>query len=318
MNVTLKKAVFLAAALFCLLPFVSSSEALFLGIAISLVIGNPLLGETRKLTPKLLQAAVVALGAGMNLRAVVEVGAHGLGFTAVGIAFALGLGALYGRLLGTPRDPTLLVSVGTAICGGSAIAAVSPVIGAKHHDVSVSLAVVFLLNSVALILFPPLGHFFGLSQVQFGLWAALAIHDTSSVVGAGLQYGSEALRIATTVKLARALWIVPVTFAISFFFRPQGDAAQTTGGARGTKPWFILGFVLMAALFTFVPALADVGVWIDAIAKRALVITLFLIGASLTRETLRAVGFRPLVHGVLLWITVGSATLAAIRVGWIS
>jgi uncharacterized integral membrane protein (TIGR00698 family) len=206
------------------------------------------------------------------------------------------------------------VGVGTAICGGSAIAAVSPVIRAKDESTTVSLATVFLLNAVALVIFPPLGHWSGLDQRQFGLLSALAIHDTSSVVGSAMQYGPEALLVATTVKLARALWIVPVTLGFAFAWNRNAGKEAT---AKAPRPWFILGFLTAAALVTWLPGLASAGKVVASIARGGLVVTLFLIGSGLTRATLRKVGVKPLVHGTALWVSVIAGTWGAIRLGWI-
>jgi uncharacterized integral membrane protein (TIGR00698 family) len=240
------------------------------------------------------------------------VGLQGIGYTVVGISTTLLLGYLVGKILKTESDTSVLISVGTAICGGSAIAAVAPVIRAKHQSVSVALGTIFILNAVALFVFPPLGHFFSLSEHQFGLWSALAIHDTSSVVGASMQYGAEALQTGTTVKLARALWIVPVAFVIGLIYAKKNKEA---GAAKGKKPWFILGFLIAAALVTFIPELQAAGHIVESIAKRCLVVTLFLIGSSLTRETLKSVGPKPFFQGVLVWLTVASLTLGAIIAG---
>ncbi len=294
-----------------LLPFVSAPAALVLGIAVALAFGNPHPAASRVYARKLLALSVVGLGAGMNLAVVAKVGLQGLGYTMVGIAGTLALGAWLGRRLAVPEDAALLIGVGTAICGGSAIAAAASAIRARSHDVSVALATVFLLNSAALLLFPPIGHHLGLGPRPFGLWSALAIHDTSSVVGAASQYGPKALEIATTVKLARALWIVPVTIAVAWLRKTSGDG-------KPQRPWFILGFVLAAAASTYVPALAPWGVKLAALARRSLVATLFLIGSGITRDSLRQVGPRPFAQGLVLWACVAGATLTAILAGWIS
>jgi uncharacterized integral membrane protein (TIGR00698 family) len=207
-----------------------------------------------------------------------------------------------------------LVTVGTAICGGSAIAAVAPVIRAKSHEVSVALATVFFLNAVALFIFPSIGHRMSLDQNQFGVWSALAIHDTSSVVGASMQYGARALEVATTIKLTRALWIVPVTLAIGMMWKNESGEAGTV---KARKPWFIVGFVAAAALVTWIPALTPAGKMIFYGAQRSLVVTLFFIGSGLDRTALQVVGRRPLIQGFVLWILMGSATLGAIILGWI-
>ncbi len=305
-----------AGAALCLLPQVSSAAALLAGIAIAMLAGNPWLPRTRRITPHLLAAAVVGLGAGMNLFAMKNAGLAGIGYTIVTIALTFLIGTAIGRFVGTRWTTSLLITGGTAICGGSAIAALAPTIRARDEDVSVSLATVFVLNAVALLIFPWIGHRVSLSQAQFGLWSALAIHDTSSVVGATLQYGQRALQIGTTVKLTRALWIVPVTIVVGYIFRrPSSDEPGVPGRAK--RPWFVLGFVLMAALMTWVPALRPAGHGIEAVAKRLLVVTLFLIGANMTTGTIRRVGVRPLAQGVLLWIVVAVATLGAIEAGWI-
>lgn len=295
-------------ALLVLIPKVPAAAALAAGVLLAVAVGNPYQQKTRQWTHLLLQLAVVALGAGIDLRAVAQAGLSGLGYTALGIVATLGAGALLGRLLRVPRDTGLLITVGTAICGGSAIAAVAPVLRAKEHEVSVALGTVFLLNSAALLLFPPIGHLVGLPEPRFGLWAAVAIHDTSSVVGAALAYGPSALQIATTVKLARALWIIPLTLGIAAL-----RARKEGGGTAAIKlPWFILGFLLAAGLFTYVPALQPVGAYVTAVAKRGLVLTLFFIGANLSPQALRSVGVRPLLLGLTLWVLVASVSLGAL------
>jgi len=296
-----------------LLPMVPAAAALAVGVVLTITLGNPLATRTRALSRKLLPAAVVGLGGAMDLPAVLRVGARGIGYTVLSIGITLALGVLLTRLLTVARRTGLLIAAGTAICGGSAIAAVAPVLGADDDEISVALGTVFVLNSVALLIFPPIGHWFGLDQAGFGLWAALGIHDTSSVVGASMQYGPKALEIATTVKLARALWIVPLTLGMA---RVAHKTPSTRTGAQ--RPWFILGFLAVAALASFVPALRPSGLFVAAAARRALVLTLFLIGLGLSRKTLRAVGMRPFVLGVLLWIALGVGTLAAIRAGLIA
>ncbi|MFI5361579.1 MAG: YeiH family protein, partial [Elusimicrobiota bacterium] len=240
------------------------------------------------------------------LQRVLRAGADGFIYTAGGIAFALASGWALGRLLRVEKTTSYLVSVGTAICGGSAIAAVGPVVGADAEQMSISLGTVFLLNSVGLLLFPPVGRALGLDQTQFGLWAALAIHDTSSVVGAAMKYGPEALAVGATVKLARALWIVPVCLA---------TAALNRSKARIQWPWFILCFVLAAAANTFLPSGARIWGLLNAAGRAGLTATLFLIGSALSRAALRKVGPRPMIQGVALWIIVGAVSLALIRAG---
>jgi uncharacterized integral membrane protein (TIGR00698 family) len=292
--------------------------ALGAGVVLALATGRPAPKHTKKATTYALQAGVVALGAGMDLAAVWHVGSSGALYTAVGLAVALALGLGIGRLLRVPGDTPLLIAVGTAICGGSAIAAVCSVIKPKEHEMSVALAVVFVLNAVGLVLFPILGHALGLSEDVFGRWCALAIHDTSSVVGAGKAYGEHALAIATTTKLARALWIVPVTIAIAVR-HGSANSGTSSGASRfsrlaGVKwPWFILGFIAAAALRTWIPAFAeDVAPYVVDFGRRALVLALFLIGVGLSRAALGKVGARPLVLGVSLWIVVAVGSLALV------
>lgn len=260
-------------------------------------------------------SSALALVVGIFVAVIGVVGLHGVGYTVVGIASTLLLGYLIGKLLSVERNTSALVCVGTAICGGSAIAAIAPTIHAKPNEISISLGVIFMLNALALVIFPAIGEHFQLTQHQFGLWAALAIHDTSSVVGASMHYGAEALKIGTTVKLARALWIVPVTLLFGFLFaRGKNDAS----GEKPKRPWFILGFLLMAAIVTWIPVLQPAGQMVNEIAKRALVLTLFLIGSNLTKEAIRSVGIKPLVQGISLWLFVATATLSAIIHGWIA
>ena len=294
--------------------------ALAAGIVIALAVGNPYLATTRKATQKLMAFSIIGLGAAMDLHVVAKVGIQGFSYTLIGILVAMFVGALLTQRLKMSGDTGLLISVGTSICGGSAIAAVSPAIEAKAEEVSVALATVFCLNAVALLIFPPIGHFFGLSEHQFGLWAALGIHDTSSVVGATLQYGSEALATGTTVKLARALWIVPLVWVIVRVRERRSAELYIDGKERpkAKRPWFILGFIIMAAVVTYIPATQEVGGWIALVARRGMILALFFIGASLTRETLRRVGIRPMMLGILLWIIVGGGTLGAILAGWIA
>lgn len=305
-----------ALAVLCAMPFINAGAALALGITAALLVGNPYMVTTRKLTKTTLSLSVIGLGAGMNLINVAQAGLSGIGYTAISIVLVLALGMGIAKLLKTEKVAGMLISVGTAICGGSAIAAIAPVIDAKPHQISVSVAVVFILNAVALLIFPMIGHALDLTQEQFGLWSALAIHDTSSVVGASAQYGARALEVGTTVKLARALWIVPLVFAVQAWHHRQikqtaGEDAQTS--AKPKYPWFILGFLAMAAVVTYVPALQGAGHIVELCARRLLVVTLFLIGANLTIDTIKEVGPRPLLQGVLLWVIVLIATLAAIK-----
>jgi uncharacterized integral membrane protein (TIGR00698 family) len=298
-----------ALALLSLTPWATAAMGLVAGVALALTLGNPYQARTRRLTHPLLSLSLVGLGAGMDLRVILAAGARGIGYTAAGIGACLLAGHLLSRALRVPRVQALLVTVGTAICGGSAIAAVVPILRPKEHEVSVALGTVFLLNSAGLLIFPPLGHALSLSQEQFGLWAALAIHDTSSVVGAGAVYGAQALAVATTVKLARALWIIPLALAFGAWVQRGGGAA---GESKPRRPWFILGFLAAAALVTLVPALRPAGHLVARVARQALVLTLLLIGSNLSRDALRAVGPRPLLHGVLLWVIMGGLSLGGI------
>ncbi len=310
---TLGRALVLLGAAAALAPGMPAAAALGAGIAIALTVGNPFRARTRALSRKLLPLAVVGLGGGMDLAAVARVGLHGIGYTIASIALCLALGALLARALGVERVTATLVTVGTAICGGSAIAAAAPAIGAGERETSVSLGTVFLLNAVALLVFPAIGHVAGLDEPGFGLWAALAIHDTSSVVGAALQYGPAALAIATTVKLARALWIAPLALALGFLERRR--AAGIGAPLSAAPPWFILGFVLAAAIATYVPGARPAGTAAAWLAGRLLVLTLFLIGLGLDRSSLREVGARPLLLGLSLWVIVAAGTLAAVMMG---
>ena len=312
---SLARPLLLLGGLLVLLPITPAAAALVGGAVLALTLGNPWLASTRTWTHRLLPLAVVGLGADMNLRAVARAGLHGLAFTAASLALVLALGWGLARVMGVDRKAGLLISVGTAVCGGSAIAAVAPVLRAREQEVSVALATVFLLNAAALVIFPPLGHAAGLGQEAFGLWSALAIHDTSSVVGAGLAYGPRALEVATTVKLARALWIVPLTLALGWV-GAGGDEVADAPPVK--KPWFIAGFLAMAALVSFVPGLQVPGHALAAAARRALVLTLFLIGAGLSREALATVGWRPFLLGLLLWLAVGSLGLGAVKLGLLS
>ncbi len=314
-DLALLHALFVVAALLCLLPIISSPVALLAGIALATIFGNPWQPYLRDITSRLLAYSIIGLGAGTNLGVIASVGLHGIGYTMIGITVTTALGLLLGRWMKIGGDLSLLVTIGTAICGGSAIAAVSSVLKSRSHDVAVALATVFALNTVALVIFPPIGHWLALSPHEFGLWSALAIHDTSSVVGATMQYGPEAVQTGTTVKLARALWIVPVTLACSFGqsrVKPDHEAQ-----AKLKIPWFILGYIAAAALATWVPVLHDPGQEVATLAKRFLVMTLFLIGSGLTRQTIQNVGFKPLVMGIILWVCAAGGTLVAILKQWI-
>ena len=301
--------VFLAGFALCASGLVSPPIALALGLVFGFSFEHPYQAETRIATRYLLQASVVGLGFGMNLREVLQAGRSGFVYTACSIAFALTVGLLAGHYLKVDKTASILISVGTAICGGSAIAAVAPIIQADQEETAVSLGTIFILNSVALLIFPPLGWLLHLSQQQFGLWSALAIHDTSSVVGATARYGPVALVVGTTVKLTRALWIVPVSI---------GAAVLKRSKSRIQWPWFIALFCLAAVANTYAPRLS--GAWhvLSVMGRLGLTATLYLIGTGLSRATVRQVGARPMIQGVLLWIVVGLTSLWLITAKWIS
>ncbi|HRH64746.1 MAG TPA: putative sulfate exporter family transporter [Bacteroidia bacterium] len=290
------KPVFWAVLAMIIVFFLSASYALMLGLVVGIVFGNPFPKQSKVVTKYLLQGAIVGLGFGMNFTKVVEAGKDGFVFTVLTISAAMGFGFLLGRIFKVERIISYLISVGTAICGGSAIAAVSQVVRADEKDISVSIGTVFILNAIALFIFPPIGLYFGLTQQQFGVWAAIAIHDTSSVVGAAANYGNEALMVATTVKLARALWIVPLALLTSLVFKKQSTAASL--------PWFILFFIIASLVNTYTHIPQEISAWIVKISKIAFSITLFLIGAGISLNTIRKVGVRPLLQGVVLWMFI--------------
>ena len=283
--------------------WVTPPVALFLGLVFALLCGQAYPKFNKKVSKKLLQYSVVGLGFGMNLHASLASGKEGMMFTIISVVGTMVIGMFIGRkLLKMNRDTSYLISSGTAICGGSAIAAVGPVIKAKDSDMSVALATIFILNAIALFIFPVFGQWLGLSQQEFGTWAAIAIHDTSSVVGAGAAYGEEALQVATTIKLTRALWIIPLALATSFIFK--GD------GKKVSIPWFILWFIVAILLNTYVlDAVPEVGKAIAGLARKGLIITMFFIGASLSTDVLKSVGVKPLVQGVLLWLVISVGSL---------
>lgn len=308
--IVVRNGLFVLGALWSLTTFATPALALGGGALLALTIGNPFPGLTDALGSRLLQLAVVALGLGIPLDSLIRAGSTGVGLTVLVIAAVFAVGIQLGRWMSVERDLSLLVTAGTSICGGSAVAALGPAIGASREAMSVALATVFVLNAVALYLFPPIGHLLDLSQHQFGVWAALAIHDTSSVVGAAASYGPLALEEATILKLARALWILPLAL-----LAPRWRRLPAVDGVRApvALPWFI-GFFVLAAVARAMSS-PDAIKWFDVGARAgrtALVLTLFLIGANLTREKLQAVGMRPFLHGLVLWVIVGSATLAAV------
>lgn len=290
--------------------------ALTLGLVVGLIGANLWTRQTSAMASRLLQISIVGLGASMNLAVVWSVGIKSIEYTLIGIAITLGAGLWLGKKSGLSRNISLLIASGTAICGGSAIAAVACVLKPLEEETTAALATIFLLNAIGLLVFPPLGHFLGFTQHEFGLWAALAIHDTSSVVGAGAAYGETALNVATTVKLTRALWIVPMTLAIAWVISKLNKQIVPPP-PKITFPWFIGGFLAMAAIATYVPAFAEPSIWISSAAKRLLVAALFLVGANLTRPALQAVGWRPLAVGATLWIGISVSVAAAITAGFV-
>ncbi|MGB9468332.1 MAG: putative sulfate exporter family transporter [Candidatus Acidiferrum sp.] len=302
----MSKNIFFVGLILAASGFVSPPVALLGGLAYGLTLAHPFHLESRHLAKFLLQASVVALGFGMNLHEVLKAGRSGFLYTALSIAFALLVGLSLGKLLRVFGNSSYLITIGTAICGGSAIAAIAPIVEADEEEMAVSLGTVFILNSAALLIFPPMGHLLHLSQTQFGLWAALAIHDTSSVVGAAARYGGEALIIGTTVKLARALWIVPFALA---------TATITRSKSKIHFPYFILLFCLAAVANTYLPEMSDYSQSLFQLGRIGLTATLFLIGTGISRSTLRTVGWRPLAQGLLLWLAVGLTSLYFIRNG---
>ncbi len=260
----------------------------------------------RRAIPLLLQVSIVGLGFGINLYEAATVGMEGFWLTVITIAVTLGVGWLAGKWLNINKNISLLISAGTAICGGSAIAAISPIVGAKDEEVTIALATVFVLNAVALIVFPLIGHALDLSQAKFGIWSAIAIHDTSSVVGAAQTFGHEALQIATTVKLGRALWIVPLALTIAFVLKKD---------KKVKFPYFILLFVAAMTLSTFSLQVHSLATWIVPLSKKGMTLTLFLIGTGLTLSSIREVGTKPLIFGGGLWLLIIVLSLALIVSG---
>lgn len=289
------------ASLFC-----SPALSLFAGIIFAMTLGNPFPSMSKHLSKHMLQYCVVGLGFSMNLHSALAAGREGMTFTIVSVVAVMALGVLLGRLMRVGRKSAYLISAGTAICGGSAIAAVAPVIAADENETSLSLATIFVLNAVALFLFPVVGHWFGMSQHDFGTWAAIAIHDTSSVVGAGAAYGQEALQVATTVKLTRALWIIPLSLFSMVVFRQKGAKIQI--------PWFIGWFIIAMLINTYfeLPQMLTRG--ITTLSHAGLSATLMLIGSGLSVDVIRRVGAKPLVLGVILWVGISLLSLIVILV----
>ena len=303
-SITTRELIFLLAFVFCLSPLISPPIALLMGLVIAQFIGHPYLHLNHKATHVLLQVSVVGLGFGMNVTSALKAGSQGVLFTVISIIGTLLIGFFVGKFLKLEKKTSFLIATGTAICGGSAIAAISPVIKAEEKQISVALGTIFILNSIALVLFPVIGHALNLSQTQFGLWCAIAIHDTSSVVGAASKYGAKALEIATTVKLARALWIIPVAFLSTLIFKNKGGKIKI--------PYFIGLFILAMIINTYVPLVQQYSYYLTAVAKAGLTLTLFLIGCGLSRKVLQSVGLKPLVQGIVLWVIISAASLWAV------
>jgi len=305
----LHRGLFILALAVCCLPWCTPPVALVLGLVFGLSGANPWPSQASRYSKLLLKISVIGLGFGMDLGTVLHTGRSTFAYTCIGIACAMTFGVMVGRMLKVPFRAAFLISAGTSICGGSAIAAVCPVIQAREEEMAVSLSTVFILNSVALVVFPLIGFALGLTQTQFGLWAALAIHDTSSVVGAGMRYGPVALLVGTTVKLVRSLWIVPLVLASAYFLRSR---------VKLTWPWFILMFLGAAWVTAIFPSAQPLWTVLARIARIGFAATLFLIGSGISRTAVKKVGWRPMAMGVCLWLVVSSLTLVCISHGWIS
>lgn len=300
----ISKVLFFLGAAATLTPFINPPLALLMGLIFSQTIIHPYKKYNSKITKILLQVSVVGLGFGINLFEAAKAGKEGLLLTVTTIFLTIIAGILLGKLLKIKQNTTTLISTGTAICGGSAIAAVAPVVSAKEDEISVALATIFILNAIALFVFPEIGSILNLSQEQFGLWSAIAIHDTSSVVGAAHKFGEEALRIATTVKMERALWIIPVALFYSFLYRNKS--------VKISIPYFILYFVVAMVISTYIPDIKPVGDIIVVAAKKGLTLTLFFIGFGLSRDAIKSVGIKPLILGIILWVLISVISLTYI------
>lgn len=307
------KVIYIVLIVLCLFPFdklgmpdyFTPAVALFLGLIFAFVFECPYPKFNKKTSKYLLQASVVGLGFGMNVNSALQSGSEGMLFTIVSVIGVMVIGVIVGWRMRINRKTSYLISSGTAICGGSAIAAVGPVLKASDKEMAVSLGVIFILNAIALFIFPPIGRFFEMSQAQFGTWAAIAIHDTSSVVGAGQAYGPEALELATLIKLTRALWIIPLALVTMAVFRDNT--------AKLSIPWFIFLFILAMVANTYCGIPAEVSQWLVYLAKKGLILTLLLIGASLSLSTVKSVGARPMLLAIVLWIVIGVSSFLVVR-----
>ncbi|REH54762.1 putative integral membrane protein (TIGR00698 family) [Tenacibaculum gallaicum] len=281
--------------------YISSSFALISGFIITYIFSNPFPEKTKKATQILLKISVIGLGFGMSLTETIQTSKEGLTLTTLSIILTVILGLFFSKLFTIDKKIGFLITSGTSICGGSAIAAISPVIKASHKTISIAIGVVFFLNAIALFIFPPLGHILGLTQKQFGIWCAIAIHDTSSVVGAALEYGDEALQIATTVKLARTLWVIPLSFFAMFLFKSDDRKIKI--------PYFIIGFIIAMLLNSYQIVPESFSMDIVELSKRLLVATLFLVGMNLTIKDLKESGIKPIIFASLLWTFISVFSL---------
>lgn len=300
----LRKVLFFLLVIFCISPVASSPIALALGIAFTIIIGNPYEQKVHQYIHLLLQISIVGLGFGLQLDEALKAGREGITLTIMSISTVMILGYFLGKFLKIERPLSYLVSVGTAICGGSAIAAVTPIIKPSTKQISLALAIVFTLNSVALFIYPAIGHLLNMTQEQFGLWCAIGIHDTSSVVGAANKYGDVALKVATTVKLSRALWIIPISLLTMVFFK--------TTGTKVKIPWFIGYFVIAILLHTYFPIFDAFGHIATKAAKSGLNLTLFFIGSTISIQTLKTISWKPLFLAVVLWVIISVGSLLLI------
>ncbi|MCB0698031.1 MAG: putative sulfate exporter family transporter, partial [Chitinophagaceae bacterium] len=291
-------------AVLALLQLISAPIALVLGIFVSNTLGHPFPNLNSKVTKRLLQFSIVGLGFGMNVENALASSLNGLLLIVVTIFGTIIIGYFVGKNLRVDKKISYLISVGTAICGGSAIAATAPIINADDNHITVSMSTVFILNSVALIIFPVIGHYIPLTEIQFGYWSAIAIHDTSSVVGAASQYGNEALEVATTVKLTRALWIVPLSLLTAIFFKSNSGKTKI--------PWFIVLFIIAMLFNSYFPGLDTFAKYIVIIAKSCLTLTIFLIGSSLSLSFIKKTGTRPFIQGFLLWVIISITSIIAV------
>lgn len=304
MKSNISKVIFFILILAALFGLVSSPIALLLGFIFTFVFNNPFLEQTQKSIQILLKIAVVGLGFGMFIKETFETSKDGFGLTFYSIILTVVLGIVLSKLFKLDRKLGHLITSGTSICGGSAIAAISPVIKADGKTISMALGVVFLLNSIALLIFPSIGHFFHLSQHQFGLWAAIAIHDTSSVVGAAMSYGDDALRIATTVKLSRTLWIIPLSIFSMFLFKTKGQKIKI--------PYFIALFILAIIINSYEVLPPIINTSIVLISKRLLIVTLFLVGSTISVKDLKETVYKPIVFALSLWVFISIFSLVYI------